>query len=109
MKLKKATNVTINYPSREAIKPILIGLGMSLALSSCSQTVAEQETIIGEPKRDINHSPNVAGGMPVHIPAPPKEQNLSDVHKFKTDMHQIEKEIIVTPKVAAGVPVPQSK
>ncbi|MCK5854828.1 MAG: hypothetical protein KAG56_06365 [Sulfurovaceae bacterium] len=111
MKLKKATNIKIDYPSRETINPILIGVGMTLAFSACSQTVAEKETIISEPKQErrsnIEEVANVAGGMPVHIP-PPKEKNASSVHKFKTDTYQIEKEIIV-PVVTAGVPIPKSK
>ena len=109
MKLKKATDVKIDYPSREAIKPILAGVGVALAITACSQTVAEKETIINEPKHesrgDTNEYLNIAGGMPVYIP-PPKEQNISNVHKFKPDMHQIEKEVIVPPELPAGVPAP---
>ena len=105
MKLKKATDVKIDYPSRGAIKPILAGVGMALAISACTQTVG-QEPIVKDERTNIEESPNVAGGMPVHIPPPPKEQNISNVHKFKPDMHQIEKEVIVPPELPAGVPAP---
>ena len=106
MKLKKVINIEINYPSRESIKPVLVGVGMTLALSACSQTVVEKEPvgeIKQESRNDIEESMNVAGGMPVHIP-PTKEQNRSTVYKFKKS-----KEEIVPPRVTAGVPVPKSK
>jgi hypothetical protein len=102
MRLKKATNIKTDYPSRESIKPILAGLGMALTLSACTQTVG-QEPIIKDERRNIEESANEAGGMPVYIP-PPKEQNTSNIHKFKK-----EKEEIVPPRVTAGVPVPKSK
>ena len=112
MKLKKAIDIKINYPSRERIKPILVGIGMTLALSACSKIVAEKETIISEPKQEsrnsIEETVNVAGGMPVHIP-PPKDKNTSSVNKFKTDIYQIEKEIIITPTPPAGVPILKNK
>jgi hypothetical protein len=100
MKLKKVIEVKINYPSRESIKPILTGVGMALALSACSQPGVGQEPIIKDERKYIDESANVAGRMPVHIP-PSKEQNASNVYKFKIDTNQIEKEIIV--------PVPKSK
>ena len=103
MKLKKATDVKIDYPSREAIKPILAGVSVALAISACSQTVG-QEPIIKDERTNIEKSPNVAGGMPVHIPPPPKEQNASNVYKFKKS-----KENIVPPRETAGVPAPKSK
>ena len=104
MKLKKAINIEINYPSRESIKPVLVGVGMTLAISACSQTVG-QEPIIKDERRSkvVEESANVAGGMPVYIP-PPKEKNASTVYKFKKF-----KEEIVPPRVTAGVPVPKSK
>jgi hypothetical protein len=106
MKLKKAIEVKINYQSRESIKPILAGVGIALALSACSQTVG-QEPIIKDERKNIDESANVAGRMPVHIP-PSKEHNASNIHQFKIDIHQIEKEIIV-PVLPAGIPVPKSK
>ena len=106
MKLKKATNIKINYPSRETISPILAGIGVALTLSACSQTVGQEPIVTQESKNHIEESENIAGGMPVHIPPPPKEQNVS---KFKTDIYQVEKEIIVPPRVTAGVPALKSK
>ena len=88
MKLKKATNIKIDYPSKETITPILIGIGMALTISACTQPVAQEPIISQKNNKDIEESANVAGGMPVHMP-PPKEQ---------IDIHQVEKEIIVTPK-----------
>jgi len=101
VKLKKATDVKIDYPSREAIKPILAGVGVALAITACSQTVG-QEPIIKDERTNIEESPNVAGGMPVHIPPPPKEHNVSDSYKFKK---KIKKEI-TPPELPAGVPAP---
>ena len=98
MRLTKATNIKIDYPSREAIKPILAGVGIALAISACSQTAGKVPVKEQTSRNDINESLNVAGGMPVHIPPPPKEHNVSNSYKFKTDMHQIEKEVIVAPK-----------
>lgn len=98
MKLKKATNIKTDYPSRENIKPILAGLGMALTLSACTQPVG-QEPIIKDERSNIEESPNVAGGMPVYVPPPPKEQNSSNVYKFKKS-----KEKIVPPRETAGVP-----
>ncbi len=103
MKLKKAINIKADYPSRENIKPILAGLGMALTLSACTQPVG-QEPIIKDERKNIGESPNVAGGMLVHIPPPPKEQNSSNLYKFKKS-----KENIVPPRVTAGVPVPKNK
>jgi len=94
MELKKATNIKIDYPSRESIKPILAGVGMVLTLSACTQTVT-QEPIVKENSKNIEESENVAGGMPVYIPP---------IKKFKKS-----KEKIIPPRVTAGVPVPKSK
>lgn len=79
MELKKATQPTINYPSKTKFKPLLVGMGMAVFLTACTNT-SHQEPIVKEsPKYQIEEPINVAGGIPAHIP----EGNSPVVNKFK--------------------------
>jgi len=76
MRLKKAIERTTSYPTKESIKPILLSLGVAIALSGCTTPSRIAKKIpapvstppTDEAKKDEVPVPaEVAGGIPVHI------------------------------------------
>ena len=63
MKLKKVMKASIGYPTKEGIKPLIVGVGIAMAISSCSTTKPTEE-----PKTEIEPPVGVAGGVPAYIP-----------------------------------------
>jgi len=88
MRLKKAIETSTSYPTKESIKPILLSLGVAIALSGCTPPpriakkipapVNEQLSTppTDEAKKDEVPVPNeVAGGIPAHIIPPNPNDN----------------------------------
>jgi len=79
MRLKKAIETSTSYPTKESIKPILLSLGVAIALSGCtppSRIAKKIETPVSEPStppideaknNEVSVPPQVAGGIPAHI------------------------------------------
>ncbi len=96
MRLKKANNPTLNYPSRERIKPILLSVTVAVALTACGQ------------KSEVETPDNFAGGMPVHIPIV-EENNSTQAQPFnpKKDFsvqEEREEEKVIKPEALGGIP-----
>ena len=88
MKLEKAIKSNIAYPNKESIKPILLSVGVAMALSACTPPVAggippkEQNSSITAPPITESHPEveipaEIAGGIPIF----PREDNTSTVNK----------------------------
>jgi len=93
MRLKKAIERTTSYPTKESIKPILLSLSVTIALSACSTPpriakaipapVSEPSTAIDEVKKDEVPVPaEVAGGIPADI-IPPNPNDNEAPSNFK--------------------------
>jgi len=53
MKLQKATQSTVNYPSKEAFKPILLSMALSLTACNNSDTATSRvKLVLGEMRAD---------------------------------------------------------
>lgn len=81
MKLKKAIETTISYPTRESIKPIILSVSVAMALSACtppppvaggipaptSKPTPVTVVPVNEVKNEVVLPEGVAGGIPAHI------------------------------------------
>jgi len=80
MRLKKAIETSTSYPTKESIKPILLSLSVTLALSACTTTPPP----IDEAKNnEVSMPAEVAGGIPADIIPPTDSNNSKTPSNFK--------------------------
>ncbi|SFV63148.1 hypothetical protein MNB_SV-14-676 [hydrothermal vent metagenome] len=87
MKLKQADKSTINYPSRYNFKPMLLGVGVAVALSGC---------LTNQP--NINKTTNNKVLIKKQTENKKPKQEHNEKNKFKNEVEE--------PEVLGGVPLP---
>jgi len=86
MKLKRVSKKSINYPSKKDIKPILLSVGVAMAISGCGNNLVKVPN-------------SVAGGIPGDIVA------TKNAPSCKVPLNK-EKEEVKEPESLGGVPLP---
>jgi len=86
MKLKKVSKKSINYPSRKDIKPILLSIGVAIAISGCGSNIVKEPSF-------------VAGGMIGNA------VSTKNAPSCKVPLNK-EKEEVKEPESLGGVPLP---
>jgi len=86
MKLKKVSNKSISYPAKKDIKPILISVGVAMAISGCGNNVVKVPN-------------NIAGKITSN------SVTTKNAPSCKVPLNK-EKEEVKEPESLGGVPLP---
>ena len=66
MELKQADEPVINYPSKHHIKPILLSVGVAMALSGCANNEVQTSSYPGGAMAGLAFEKELSGGVVIN-------------------------------------------